>query len=80
MFAACGYGGIPVQHCSTAVRLNSIKSSKEAEEPKRSTEQIIEKLKAQGPKNDQKWHGRSRKRGSWCHGKRMAKCCQPCSW
>ena len=49
MFAACGYGGIPVS--TVLLRLIELyKKSKEAEESKHSTEQIIEKLKAQGPK------------------------------
>ncbi len=49
MFAACGYGGIPVS--TVLLRLIELyKKSKEAEESKRSTEQIIEKLKSQGQK------------------------------
>ena len=67
MFAACGYGGIPVS--TVLLRLIELyKKSKEAEESKHSTEQIIEKLKAQGPKNDQEWYRRSCKRRSWCYG------------
>ncbi|MDU1275660.1 MAG: bifunctional (p)ppGpp synthetase/guanosine-3',5'-bis(diphosphate) 3'-pyrophosphohydrolase, partial [Veillonella sp.] len=43
MFAACGYGGIPVS--TVLLRLIELyKKSKEAEESKHSTEQIIEKL------------------------------------
>jgi len=41
MFAACGYGGIPVS--TVLLRLIELyKKSKEAEESKHSTEQIIE--------------------------------------
>ena len=75
MFAACGYGGIPVS--TVLLRLIELyKKSKEAEESKHSTEQIIEKLKAQGPKTT--------KNGTGVLGKgeagvmvRMAKCCSP---
>lgn len=75
MFAACGYGGIPVS--TVLLRLIELyKKSKEAEESKRSTEQIIEKLKAQGPKMTKNGTGVLVK-GEAGVMVRMAKCCSP---
>lgn len=75
MFAACGYGGIPVS--TVLLRLIELyKKSKEAEESKRSTEQIIEKLKAQGPKTTKNGTGVLVK-GEAGVMVRMAKCCSP---
>ena len=75
MFAACGYGGIPVS--TVLLRLIELyKKSKEAEESKRSTEQIIEKLKVQGPKATKNGTGILVK-GEAGVMVRMAKCCNP---
>ncbi|PQL22617.1 (p)ppGpp synthetase [Veillonella sp. T14073-2] len=75
MFAACGYGGIPVS--TVLLRLIELyKKSKEAEESKHSTEQIIEKLKAQGPKTTKNDTGVLVK-GEAGVMVRMAKCCSP---
>ena len=75
MFAACGYGGIPVS--TVLLRLIELyKKSKEAEESKRSTEQIIEKLKTQGPKTTKNGTGVLVK-GEAGVMVRMAKCCSP---
>ena len=75
MFAACGYGGIPVS--TVLLRLIELyKKSKEAEESKRSTEQIIEKLKVQGPKATKNGTGVLVK-GEAGVMVRMAKCCNP---
>ncbi|MEZ7546079.1 bifunctional (p)ppGpp synthetase/guanosine-3',5'-bis(diphosphate) 3'-pyrophosphohydrolase [Veillonella sp. 20925_1_51] len=76
MFAACGYGGIPVS--TVLLRLIELyKKSKEAEEEsKHSTEQIIEKLKAQGPKTTKNGTGVLVK-GEAGVMVRMAKCCSP---
>ena len=75
MFAACGYGGIPVS--TVLLRLIELyKKSKEAEESKHSTEQIIEKLKAQGPKMTKNGTGVLVK-GEAGVMVRMAKCCSP---
>ena len=75
MFAACGYGGIPVS--TILLRLIELyKKSKEAEESKHSTEQIIEKLKAQGPKTTKNGTGVLVK-GEAGVMVRMAKCCSP---
>ena len=75
MFAACGYGGIPVS--TVLLRLIELyKKSKEAEESKRSTEQIIEKLKVQGPKATKNGTGVLVK-GEAGVMVRMAKCCSP---
>ena len=75
MFAACGYGGIPVS--TVLLRLIELyKKSKEAEESKRSTEQIIEKLKSQGPKTTKNGTGVLVK-GEAGVMVRMAKCCSP---
>lgn len=75
MFAACGYGGIPVS--TVLLRLIELyKKSKEAEESKHSTEQIIEKLKAQGPKSTKNGTGVLVK-GEAGVMVRMAKCCSP---
>ena len=75
MFAACGYGGIPVS--TVLLRLIELyKKSKEAEESKHSTEQIIEKLKAQGPKMTKNGTGVLVK-GEAGVMVRMAKCCNP---
>ena len=75
MFAACGYGGIPVS--TVLLRLIELyKKSKEAEESKHSTEQIIEKLKAQGTKTTKNGTGVLVK-GEAGVMVRMAKCCSP---
>ena len=75
MFAACGYGGIPVS--TVLLRLIELyKKSKEAEESKHSTEQIIEKLKVQGPKATKNGTGVLVK-GEAGVMVRMAKCCNP---
>ena len=75
MFAACGYGGIPVS--TVLLRLIELyKKSKEAEESKHSTEQIIEKLKTQGPKTTKNGTGVLVK-GEAGVMVRMAKCCSP---
>ena len=75
MFAACGYGGIPVS--TVLLRLIELyKKSKEAEESKRSTEQIIEKLKVKGPKATKNGTGVLVK-GEAGVMVRMAKCCNP---
>ena len=75
MFAACGYGGIPVS--TVLLRLIELyKKSKEAEESKRSTEQIIAKLKSQGPKTTKNGTGVLVK-GEAGVMVRMAKCCNP---
>jgi len=75
MFAACGYGGIPVS--TVLLRLIELyKKSKEAEESKRSTEQIIEKLKSQGQKKTKNGTGVLVK-GEAGVMVRMAKCCNP---
>ena len=75
MFAACGYGGIPVS--TVLLRLIDLyKKSKEAEESKRSTEQILEKLKSQGQKKTKNGTGVLVK-GEAGVMVRMAKCCNP---
>lgn len=75
MFAACGYGGIPVS--IVLLRLIELyKKSKEVEESKRSTEQIIEKLKSQGQKKTKNGTGVLVK-GEAGVMVRMAKCCNP---
>ena len=75
MFGACGYGGNPVS--TVLLRLIELyKKSKEAEESKHSTEQIIEKLKAQGPKTTKNGTGVLVK-GEAGVMVRMAKCCSP---
>lgn len=75
MFAACGYGGIPVS--TVLLRLIELyKKSKEGEESKRSTEQIIAKLKSQGPKTTKNGTGVLVK-GEAGVMVRMAKCCSP---
>lgn len=77
MFAACGYGGIPVS--TVLLRLIELyKKSKEVEESKRSTEQIIEKLKSQGQKKTKNGTGVLVK-GEAGVMVRMAKCCNPVS-
>lgn len=49
LYAACGYGGIPVS--TVLLRLVELyKKSKEHEDARKTTEQIIEKLKVQGAK------------------------------
>ena len=75
MFAACGYGGIPVS--TVLLRLIELyKKSKEVEESKRSTEQINEKLKSQGQKKTKNGTGVLVK-GEAGVMVRMAKCCNP---
>ena len=76
MFAACGYGGIPVS--TVLLRLIELyKKSKEAEESKRSTEQIIEKLKISRPKRKLKNGTGVLVKGEAGVMVRMAKCCNP---
>lgn len=75
LYAACGYGGIPVS--TVLLRLVELyKKSKEHEDARKTTEQIIEKLKVQG--------GKKAKNGTGVLVKgepgvmvRMAKCCNP---
>lgn len=75
LFAACGYGGIPVS--TVLLRLIELyKKSKEVEGSKRSTEQIIEKLKSQGQKKTKNGTGVLVK-GEAGVMVRMAKCCNP---
>ena len=64
LYAACGYGGIPVS--TVLLRLVELyKKSKEHEDARKTTEQIIEKLKVQGAK---KAKNGTRKRRAWCYG------------
>ena len=75
MYAACGYGGIPVS--TVLLRLVELyKKSKEHEESRKTTEQIIEKLKVQGAKKAKNGTGVLVK-GEPGVMVRMAKCCNP---
>ena len=75
LYAACGYGGIPVS--TVLLRLVELyKKSKEHEESRKTTEQIIEKLKVQGSKKAKNGTGILVK-GEPGVMVRMAKCCNP---
>ena len=75
MYAACGYGGIPVS--TVLLRLVELyKKSKEHEDARKTTEQIIEKLKVQGSKKAKNGTGILVK-GEPGVMVRMAKCCNP---
>ena len=75
LYAACGYGGIPVS--TVLLRLVELyKKSKEHEDARKTTEQIIEKLKAQGAKKAKNGTGVLVK-GEPGVMVRMAKCCNP---
>lgn len=75
LYAACGYGGIPVS--AVLLRLVELyKKSKEHEDARKTTEQIIEKLKVQGAKKAKNGTGVLVK-GEPGVMVRMAKCCNP---
>ncbi|MDU1048796.1 MAG: bifunctional (p)ppGpp synthetase/guanosine-3',5'-bis(diphosphate) 3'-pyrophosphohydrolase [Veillonella sp.] len=75
LYAACGYGGIPVS--TVLLRLVELyKKSKEHEDARKTTEQIIEKLKVQGAKKAKNDTGVLVK-GEPGVMVRMAKCCNP---
>ncbi|MBD9034433.1 MAG: bifunctional (p)ppGpp synthetase/guanosine-3',5'-bis(diphosphate) 3'-pyrophosphohydrolase [Veillonella atypica] len=75
LYAACGYGGIPVS--TVLLRLVELyKKSKEHEDAGKTTEQIIEKLKVQGAKKAKNGTGVLVK-GEPGVMVRMAKCCNP---
>lgn len=75
MYAACGYGGIPVS--TVLLRLVELfKKSKEHEDSRKTTEQIIERLKVQGAKKAKNGTGILVK-GEPGVMVRMAKCCNP---
>lgn len=75
LYAACGYGGIPVS--TVLLRLVELyKKSKEHEDARKTTEQIIEKLKVQGAKKAKNGTGVLIK-GEPGVMVRMAKCCNP---
>ena len=75
LYAACGYGGIPVS--TVLLRLVELyKKSKEHEDARKTTEQIIEKLKVQGVKKAKNGTGVLVK-GEPGVMVRMAKCCNP---
>lgn len=75
LYAACGYGGIPVS--TVLLRLVELyKKSKEHEDARKTTEQIIEKLKVQGAKKAKNSTGVLVK-GEPGVMVRMAKCCNP---
>lgn len=75
LYAACGYGGIPVS--TVLLRLVELyKKSKEHEDARKTTEQIIEKLKVQGAKKAKSGTGVLVK-GEPGVMVRMAKCCNP---
>ena len=75
LYAACGYGGIPVS--TVLLRLVELyKKSKEHEDARKTTEQIIEKLKVQGAKKAKNGTGVFVK-GEPGVMVRMAKCCNP---
>ena len=75
LYAACGYGGIPVS--TVLLRLVDLyKKSKDLEESKQTTEQIIEKLRHQGSKKSKNGTGVLVK-GEAGLMVRMAKCCSP---
>ena len=75
LYAACGYGGIPVS--TVLLRLVELyKKAKEHEDARKTTEQIIEKLKVQGAKKAKNGTGVLVK-GEPGVMVRMAKCCNP---
>ena len=75
LYAACGYGGIPVS--TVLLRLVELyKKSKEHEDARKTTKQIIEKLKVQGAKKAKNGTGVLVK-GEPGVMVRMAKCCNP---
>ena len=75
LYAACGYGGILVS--TVLLRLVELyKKSKEHEDARKTTEQIIEKLKVQGAKKAKNGTGVLVK-GEPGVMVRMAKCCNP---
>ena len=75
LYAACGYGGIPVS--TVLLRLVELyKKSKEHEDARKTKEQIIEKLKVQGAKKAKNGTGVLVK-GEPGVMVRMAKCCNP---
>ena len=75
LYAACGYGGIPVS--TVLLRLVELyKKSKEHEDARKTTEQIIEKLKVQGAEKAKNGTGVLVK-GEPGVMVRMAKCCNP---
>jgi len=75
LYAACGYGGIPVS--TVLLRLVELyKKSKEHDDARKTTEQIIEKLKVQGAKKAKNGTGVLVK-GEPGVMVRMAKCCNP---
>ena len=75
LYAACGYGGIPVS--TVLLRLVELyKKSKEHEDARKTTEQIIEKLKVQWAKKAKNGTGVLVK-GEPGVMVRMAKCCNP---
>ena len=75
LYAACGYGGIPVS--TVLLRLVELyKKFKEHEDARKTTEQIIEKLKVQGAKKAKNGTGVLVK-GEPGVMVRMAKCCNP---
>lgn len=75
LYAACGYGGIPVS--TVLLRLVELyKKSKEHEDARKTTEQIIEKLKVQGAKKAKNGTGVLVK-GEPGVMVRIAKCCNP---
>ncbi len=75
LYAACGYGGIPVS--TVLLRLVELyKKSKEHEDARKTTEQIIEKVKVQGAKKAKNGTGVLVK-GEPGVMVRMAKCCNP---
>lgn len=75
LYAACGYGGIPVS--TVLLRLVELyKKSKEHEDARKTTEQIIGKLKVQGAKKAKNGTGVLVK-GEPGVMVRMAKCCNP---
>ena len=75
LYAACGYGGIPVSTVLLRV-VELYKKSKEHEDARKTTEQIIEKLKVQGAKKAKNGTGVLVK-GEPGVMVRMAKCCNP---
>lgn len=75
LFAACGYGGIPVS--TVLLRIVELyKKETEKEEAKQTTEEIVEKLKAHRPKKSKAGTGVLVK-GEAGLMVRMAKCCNP---
>lgn len=75
LLAACGYGGIPLS--TVLVKLGELlKRDTEKEESKRSTEAIIEKLRAHAPRKSKNTSGILVK-GERDVMVRMAQCCNP---